>query len=62
MSFSRPFQWYHSRADLIWPDGTFKKLIKILCVITLNYFLAELEKQSRSHFHLCSLHFALCIS
>jgi hypothetical protein len=24
MSFSRPFQWYHSHADPIWPDGTFK--------------------------------------
>ncbi len=23
MSFSRPIQWYHSRADPIWPDGTF---------------------------------------
>jgi hypothetical protein len=24
MFFSRPIQWYHSHADLIWPDGTFK--------------------------------------
>ncbi len=24
MSFSRPVQWYHSHADPIWPDGTFK--------------------------------------
>ncbi len=24
MSFLRPFQWYHSQADPIWPDGTFK--------------------------------------
>jgi hypothetical protein len=24
MSFSRPIQWYHSRADPIWPDSTFK--------------------------------------
>jgi len=24
MSFSRPIQWYHSPADPIWPDGTFK--------------------------------------
>jgi hypothetical protein len=23
MSYSRPFQWYHSHADTIWPDGTF---------------------------------------
>ncbi len=26
MSFPRPIQWYHSHADLIWPDGTFKCL------------------------------------
>ncbi len=24
MSFSRPIQWYHSHADPIWPDGSFK--------------------------------------
>ncbi len=24
MFFSRPIQWYHSHADPIWPDGTFK--------------------------------------
>jgi hypothetical protein len=24
MSFSRPIQLYHSHADPIWPDGTFK--------------------------------------
>ncbi len=24
MSFLRPIQWYHSQADPIWPDGTFK--------------------------------------
>ncbi len=24
MSFSRAIQWYHSHADPIWPDGTFK--------------------------------------
>ncbi len=29
MSFSRPFQWYHSEADPIWPDGTFKKLTHV---------------------------------
>ncbi len=23
---SRPIQWYHSQADPIWPDGTFKQL------------------------------------
>ncbi len=26
MSFSRPIQCYHSHADSIWPDGTFKHL------------------------------------
>ncbi len=25
MSSSRPFQWYHSEADPIWPDGTFEQ-------------------------------------
>jgi hypothetical protein len=24
MSFSMPIQWYHTHADPIWPDGTFK--------------------------------------
>jgi hypothetical protein len=24
MTFFRPIQWYHSHADPIWPDGTFK--------------------------------------
>jgi hypothetical protein len=24
MTISRPFQWYHSHADPIWPDNTFK--------------------------------------
>jgi hypothetical protein len=24
MFFTRPIQWYHSHADPIWPDGTFK--------------------------------------
>ncbi len=28
MSFSRPFQWYHSHANLIWPDGTFNTVLK----------------------------------
>ncbi len=26
MSFLRPIQLYHSQADPIWPDGTFKSL------------------------------------
>jgi hypothetical protein len=28
MSFSRPIQWYHSHADPIWPEGTFKSKTK----------------------------------
>ncbi len=27
MSFSRPIQWYHSQADLIWPDRTFNLFV-----------------------------------
>ncbi len=27
--FSRPIQWYHSLADPIWPDGTFKMNFQI---------------------------------
>jgi hypothetical protein len=30
MSFSRPFQWYHSHADPIWPDGTFNPILRRL--------------------------------
>jgi hypothetical protein len=26
MFFPRPIQWYHSRADLIWPDFTFNAI------------------------------------
>ncbi len=34
MFFSRPIQWYHSYADPIRPDGTFKKNKEKHC---LNY-------------------------
>ncbi len=27
MSFWSAFQWYHSHADPIWPDGTFKDVV-----------------------------------
>jgi hypothetical protein len=27
MFFSRPIQWYHSHADPIWLDGTFKSMV-----------------------------------
>jgi hypothetical protein len=33
MSISRPIQWYHSHADPIWPDGTFKTPIVLDCVL-----------------------------
>jgi hypothetical protein len=26
-SFSRPIQWYHSHADLNWPNGTFEQAL-----------------------------------
>jgi hypothetical protein len=29
MNFSRPIQWYHSHADPIWPDSTFKDARKL---------------------------------
>ncbi len=31
MSFLRAFQWYRSHADPIWPDGTFKFIISVIC-------------------------------
>ena len=27
LSIPRPIQWYHSRADLIWPDGPFNNFL-----------------------------------
>ncbi len=37
MSFSMPIQWYHSHADPIWPDGTFKgSLVSAKEVLTMN--------------------------
>ncbi len=41
MSFSRPIQWYHSHADPIWPNGTFKNTdvkIKVLVLDKLEEF------------------------
>ncbi len=34
MSFPRPIQWYHSHADPIWPDGTFKSddVVLLFCL------------------------------
>jgi hypothetical protein len=38
MFFSRPIQWYHSHADSIWPDGTFKMIKSMLSVILQQLF------------------------
>ncbi len=48
MSFLRSIQWYHSLADPIWPDGTFKGICFIHCyrrilmcwIITLSLYPA----------------------
>ncbi len=39
MSFQRAFQWYHSHADPIWPDGTFKQwfLKSLQYLLVLQY-------------------------
>ncbi len=37
VSFSRPIQWYHSLADPIWPDGTFKSCSDLSIEIILMY-------------------------
>ena len=37
MSFSRPIQWYHSHADQIWPDSTFKANVEN-CIRIFYYF------------------------
>jgi hypothetical protein len=33
MSFSKPFQGYHSHADPIWPDSTFNLKLKVFCCL-----------------------------
>jgi hypothetical protein len=39
MSFSRPIQWYHSQADPIWPDGTFKGKIIFCGAVSVDEYL-----------------------
>jgi hypothetical protein len=41
MSLSRPIQWYHSHADPIWPDGTFKERRKSKVTYVLDLVLLE---------------------
>jgi hypothetical protein len=36
MNKKRPLQWYHSRADLIWPDSTFNRLNKKKNISTIR--------------------------
>ncbi len=46
MSFSRLIQWYHSHADPIWPDGTFKYECLVfyasMCLFVRSTQLAEI--------------------
>jgi hypothetical protein len=35
-SFPRPFQWHHSRADLIWQNGLFNIFVLLLYYSTLS--------------------------
>jgi hypothetical protein len=42
--FLRPIQWYHSHADLIWPDNTLKKYIFFLLARVLIGFSAEIAR------------------
>jgi hypothetical protein len=48
MVFTRPIQWYHSHADPIWLDGTFKvhkcKIFRLM-IFTLIYaiWVGDLE-------------------
>jgi hypothetical protein len=60
MSFSRPIQWYHSHADPIRPDGTFKAIalsdhrIKFTFLKTL-FFWNKLRYFLCGDAHLCPL-------
>ncbi len=40
MSFLRPIQWYHSHADPIWPDGTFKLRTMAFLLTGLDFLSA----------------------
>ena len=56
MSFSRPFQWYHSHADPIWPDGTFKMFLKIYVKFIHAAFRASsLDSETKIQFSTCQV-------
>ncbi len=47
MSFLMPIQWYHSQADQIWPDGTFKgtQVWEFLApILNFVYFIVSYAK------------------
>jgi hypothetical protein len=48
MSFLRPIQWYHSKADPIWPEGTFKPEQSL-------EFLSISKKQAETYYLFFSL-------
>ncbi len=60
MSFSRPIQWYHSHADPIWPDGTFKNgvfhvdEIKHIFANILQEVISFQQADRCSNFCICS--------
>jgi hypothetical protein len=35
---TRPLQWYHSHADLIWPDGPFRSFCTIIIQMWLQFY------------------------
>ncbi len=51
MSFLRPIQWYHSHADPIWPDGTFKLRTVAFLLTGLDFLSAAANLLPISIFH-----------
>ncbi len=49
MSFLRPIQWYHSRADPIWPDGSFNSYTDKKKIKFSSYIRKSRVKQLQSH-------------
>ncbi len=49
MSFSRPIHWYHSHADPIWTDDTFKNAIAKAKTVK---FFSHLRQNGRISFYL----------
>jgi hypothetical protein len=49
MSLFRPIHWYHSRADLIWPVGTFHRF-KANKMIFPDYILQKRPGQSSRYY------------